>query len=307
MATGPSTLDWSLVQAFLAVAEQGSLSAAARVLGASQPTLGRQIKAMEDQLGVELFHRHEKGFSLTETGTSLLASAQAMRASIHEIELHAAGKGEALEGPVRITASVMVSVYLLPPVIATLRMREPSIAIELCPTDASSNLYFREADIAVRMYRPSQLDLVTQYLGDLTLSIFAAKRYVERRGIPKSAADLLSHDVVGFDRDSQIIEGFRQSGYTVTRDWFKVRVDHQVAYFALVRAGCGIGFGQTVIGRRDPDLVEIPLDLTLPRLPVWLTAHEAIRQTPRVQRVWDLLVTELRELCDHEEGAPPAR
>jgi DNA-binding transcriptional LysR family regulator len=125
MARGTPSLDWSLVQAFLAVADHGSLSAAARTLGASQPTLGRQIHTMEEELGVELFQRHERGLSLTEAGRGLLASARAMREAVHDIELRALGKGEALEGTVRVTSSVAVAIHHLPAIVAALRLEEP--------------------------------------------------------------------------------------------------------------------------------------------------------------------------------------
>ncbi|HEX6272201.1 MAG TPA: LysR family transcriptional regulator, partial [Polyangiaceae bacterium] len=245
---GKSALDWSLVQAFLGVAEHGSLSAAARALGATQPTLGRQVRAIEEQLGVALFQRTEKGFTLTETGEALLPSARAMRQAVHDIELGAAGKGHGIEGTVRVTSSIVMATYHLPDILATLRREEPLIAVELAPSDESSNLHFREADIAVRMYRPTQLDLVTQHLGELRLGIFASKAYVARRGLPKTPPELFEHDIVGFDRDPAILEGFRAAGFPVERGFFKLRTDDQVAYWQLVRAGAGIGFGQRVLG-----------------------------------------------------------
>jgi DNA-binding transcriptional LysR family regulator len=307
MARAPSSLDWSLVQAFLAVAEHGSLSAAARALGASQPTLGRQVRAMEEQLGSELFQRHDKGFTLTETGSSLLGSARAMRQALHDIELSAAGKEATLEGTVRVTSSVVLANYHLPPIIAELRRDEPLIAVELFASDESSNLHFREADIAVRMYRPTQLDLVTQFLGELRIGAFAARSYVARRGLPKTPEEFLAHDLVGMDRNPAILEGFRRAGFPVDRDRFKVRCDDPAVYLELVRAGVGIGFGQTSIARRDEELVEVPLELGLPRLPLWLTAHEAVRQTPRVERVWERLATGLRELAASDVPAQARR
>jgi len=292
-----SSLDWSLVQAFLAVADHGSLSAAARALGASQPTLGRQIKAMEEQLGAELFHRRGHGLDLTSIGESLLPAARAMRGAAHDLELVTAGASRELEGTVRITASVAVAVHHLPPIITEIRKCEPRIAIELVPSDETSNLHFREADIAVRMYRPTQLDLVTSHIGDLELGVYAAKSYAARRGLPQTPEEILAHDVVGMDRNGQILEGFRRAGYPVEREWFMVRADDYAAHWALVRAGAGIGFAQKAIGRADPELIEIPLELGLPILPVWLTAHEAVRSAPRVSRVWDLLAAGLREVC----------
>ena len=291
-----TAFDWSLVQAFLAVAEEGSLSAAARSLGASQPTLGRQVHALEAQLGAELFLRRARGYELTETGAALVAPARAMREAVGQMALTAAGRVAQLDGTVRITSSDMMSAYHLPAILARLREAEPQIAIELYPSDHTSNLLYREADIAIRMYRPSQLDLVTQHLGDLSLSVFASKSYLQRRGRPRSKEDILEHDFVGYDQDSAIIEGFRAAGLPITRDFFKMRCDHNIANWALVRGGCGIGFGQTNIGRTDPEMEEIDLGFPLPVLPVWLTAHEAMRHTPRIRRVWDMLAEELRQI-----------
>jgi DNA-binding transcriptional LysR family regulator len=291
-----SSLDWSLVRAFLSVAEHGSLSAAARALGSSQPTLGRQVRAMQDVLGVELFHRRDRGLSLTDAGEGLLPAARAMRQAAHDIELVAAGRGEALEGTVRVTSSVVVATHHLPAIVARLRREEPLIAVEVFASDESSNLHFREADIAVRMYRPTQLDLVTLYLGELRLGLFAAKSYLERRGLPRKPADLLEHDVIGFDSNNALIEGFKAAGYSVTRDFFKVRCDAQGAYWQLVVAGAGIGFTQRSIAQAEPAVVEVPLAIDLPTLPVYLSAHESVRHGPRVRKVWDQLAAGMREV-----------
>ncbi|MCB1411484.1 MAG: LysR family transcriptional regulator [Rhodobacteraceae bacterium] len=291
-----TALDWSLVQAFLAVAETGSLSAAARALGRSQPTLGRQIKAIEDQLGADLFHRQPRGFSLTEDGQALIEPARTMREAANRMTLAVAGHEARLEGTVRITASVAVSVWHLPPVLAGIREAEPRIRIDLVPTDRTSNLLYREADIAVRMYRPTQQDLIARHLGDVGIAAFAAKRYLARRGMPRDPQDLARHDLVGLDRDMLLIEGFRRGGLPATRDWFSTRSDDIVAAWELVRAGCGIGFAQRSLGARDPLVQEIDLGFPLPRLPVWLTAHPVMRRTPRIRRVWDLLAEGLEPM-----------
>lgn len=284
-----SSLDWSLIRAFLAVAEGGSLSAAGRALGVTQPTLGRQIAALENALGADLFHRQPRGFSLTETGAALIGPARSMRDAAGEIALTAAGQTARLEGSVRITASVMVATCHLPPILARIREEEPLIALDLVPSDATTNLLFREADIAVRMYRPTQLDLVTRFLGNMPLGIYAAQSYLDRRGTPQTAAEFLTHDVIGYDQSTLIEDGFRAMGFAVGRDHFKVRTDDNMAYWHLVRAGCGIGFVQDAIAMTDPAVVKIALGFDLPLLPVWLTAHQAMRQTPRIRRVWDML------------------
>lgn len=285
-------MDWSLVRAFLAVAEEGSLSAAARSLGASQPTLGRQIKTMEAELGADLFHRQSRGFALTDTGVAMLEPARAMRDAMRQIALTAAGQQAGLAGTVRITASVVLSATHLPPIIADMRVAEPDIVIELVPSDDSRNLLYREADIAVRMYRPTQLDLVTRHIGDLGIALYGSDTYFAQRGEP-TLDNLVSHDFVGYDESTLIIEGMQQAGFPVDRDFFKVRCDDQNAYLALIRAGCGLGFAQSTLMDNTTGLRRVDLGLPLPSLPVWLTAHAAMRQTPRIRRVWDMLASGL--------------
>ncbi len=284
-----SGFDWSLVQSFLAVAETGSLSAAGRDLGVSQPTLGRRILALEQSLGASLFQRQPSGMALTPQGQTLLPHARAMQAAAHALGLVAAGEETALAGSVRITASEMISHHVLPPILAELRATVPEIQIELVPTDATHNLLFREADIAVRMYRPEQLDMVARHIGDIPIGLFGASRYLDRRGRPRTRDDLRQHDIVGFDRSDQIVEGFRAVGWAVSRDWFPLRCDSNAVYWELVRAGCGLGFSQGPLGRADPKVEQIDIDLGIPPLPVWLTTHERIRRTPRIGRVWDHL------------------
>jgi len=291
-----SDLDWSLVQSFLAVAETGSLSAAARRLGLSQPTLGRRVREIETALGAEVFRRHAKGLALTETGQAMLGPAQAMREAAGRLALVAAGEDRGLSGPVRITASVVVSHFLLPDVLARIRREEPGIEIDLVASDSSENLLFREADIAVRMYRPDQLDVVTRHVTDLAMGIYAATGYLDHAGRPTTLNALLALDWVGFDRNEMIIRGMVEAGWQVTRDFFKLRSDDQAAYWQMVRAGGGVGIMQAAIGERDPLVERLLPELPLPQLPVWLTAHETVRRIPRVARVWGALVAGLSAL-----------
>ncbi|MBN8189034.1 LysR family transcriptional regulator [Salipiger thiooxidans] len=289
MAVSINSLDWSLVQTFLAVAEHGSLSAAAARLGTSQPTVGRQVREIERQLGVELFRRQPRGLDLTETGAALLPHAQAMRDSLQSLRLAAEGRSERLAGTVRITASVMSAHYHLPPIIARIRALEPEIAIDLVPTDLTENLHYREVDIAVRMYRPEQLDLVMRHLGDLEMGVYAARDYLDRRGRPDTLEALWQSDLVGLDRRDMMLRAMRDMGLPATRDWFSTRCDDFVTGYELVASGCGIGVLQCNIADRDPRLERLFPGLRLPGLPVYLTVHEAMRRTPRIARVWELL------------------
>lgn len=289
--------DWTLIQSFLAVAETGSLSAAAERLGRSQPTLGRQIHNLETALDTQLFDRHARGLRLSDTGVALLPHAEAMAAALGRLTMTAAALASDLAGPVRITASVYLSHYVLPRVIAQIRQHLPDVQIELAPSDDSESLHFREADIAIRMYRPTQLDLIARHVADIDIGVFAATSYLERAGRPVRIQDLLAHDLIGFDRNDLILRLMQQEGYNVARESFAVRCDNQAIYLELVRAGCGIGFSQVPVGLADPLLERLDIDLAIPPLPVWLTAHEKTRQTPRVRAVWEQLARILPPAC----------
>lgn len=287
-------LDWSLIRAFLAVAETGSLSAAARALGSSQPTVGRQVREIEAALGVEVFQRHAKGLTLTETGEAMFPAAKKMRDAAGEIALVAAGRDTKPTGTVRITASVIVAHFVLPQILAKLRVDEPGIEIDLVASDSSDNLLFREADIALRMYRPDQLDMVTLHVTDLPLGIYARRDYLDRVGRPETVEDALKLDWVGYDRSDLMLRGMRELGWSVDRSFFATRTDDQAGNWQLIRAGCGIGIVQIATGQSAPEVERLFPDMPLPSLPVWLTAHEAMRRTPRIARVWDALADGLK-------------
>ncbi len=289
-----SDIDWSLVRAFLAVAEKGSLSAAGRLLGTSQPTLGRQVRQLEDLLGQVLFHRKPKGLELTANGQSLLEPARIMHRAMIEIELTAAGQQTEATGTVRITASDTVSVYILPPILAALHADHPGIRIDVVPSDSSENLLFREADIAVRMYRPEQLELVARHLGDFPLGLFASRSYLQKAGRPRTIADLFDHPVIGYDRNEEIIRGMQERNMPASRDMFAFRCDSHTVGWEMVRAGCGVGFGMKALGALHDDVEDLDFDIDLPSLPVWLATHQALRHTPRIAVVWEALASGLK-------------
>ena len=289
MALYSPSSDWSHVQSFLAVAETGSLSAAATKLGQSQPTIGRHVKALEDELGVELFHRHARGLSLTDVGADIRPAAEAMRASMATIALKAEAQSDTSEGTVRIASSDFVAHHVLPKMLSEIRAEYPGIQLVVIPSDNTENLLFREADIAIRMYRPDQLELVTRHVADIELGTFAARSYLDRHGRPKTAADLLDYDMVGYDQSTLITDTMHALGWPAGPDTFVVRCDHHPVYWEMVRAGCGIGFTQAKVGRADPLVEELELDLEIPPLPIWLTAHQTVRKAPRVDAIWQAL------------------
>lgn len=281
--------DWTLIRSFLAVIEEGSLLAAAKRLRSSQPTLGRHMALLEQQLGLSLFERTGRGLTPNAAALGLAERARAMADNAAAIGLAASGQGDLPSGTVRITASQTVAAYLLPPLLRDMRQELPGIAVEIVSSNAVSNLLRREADIAIRMVRPNQATLVARKIAEVGLGAYAHKDYLRQRGTPKSAADLLRHDLIGYDADEAMIEGFRAGGLDVDRDNFRFRCDDHIVLGEALRAGLGIGFLAEYVARRDTGLVRLTLNLPLPRLPVWLTVHREIRSSRRIRLAYDFL------------------
>lgn len=286
-------LDWTLLRAFLATVDTGSLSAAAQTLGTTQPTLSRHIKELETAIGTPLFRRSVKGLEPTDAALALVDDAREMGRAAEALALKAQGKAETLSGTVRITASVVVSNLILPPIIADLRRTEPLIQIEIVASDASQNLLRRDADIALRMFDPTQNSLIARKLGDTPLGLYAAKSYTARKGRPQTMRDILDHDVIGFDRADDILRGYAAMGFPVTRHQFPVRTDDQMVCWHLLLAGAGIGFAQDLLAGAQSNLEKLDLGMNLPALPVWLVMHEEVRTNARIRRVADFLSTAL--------------
>ncbi|MCP5088019.1 MAG: LysR family transcriptional regulator [Rhodobacteraceae bacterium] len=284
--------DWTLIQSFLAVAEKGSFTAAARTSNSSQPTIGRHIQQLQEQLGSVLFQRGEKGYVLTQTGLDLFEHAKAMRASAARISLVAEGQAEDVAGTVRITASEIIATFVMPVVLAKLIAAEPLLQIELVATNSTENLLLREADIAVRMVRPDQQSLFSRKLGDISLGMFAATSYLRQRGIPETFEALKQHTLLGYDRSDLLINGMLELGFTVDRNSFAFRADNQVVYMEALKAGMGIGASQVSLAEQA-GLVRLFPDMPIEPLPVWLTAHNELRTSARVRRVFDFLANEL--------------
>ena len=295
-AFDPATMDWNLLRALGAVLAQGSLTQAALRLGTSQPTLSRQIAALELALGAPLFERGARrliptaqALALAEPAARMLAAAQAC-ALAADAALSQAG---ALAGTVRLTASEVVSSQVLPALLAGLARRHPEIQIELVPGDTLSNLLEREADIAVRMLRPTQGTLITRHIADWPLGFYAHRDLLAAAGSAPTPATLEAWRWIGFDQSTQLIDGFCSAGFTVDRRFFGFRCDNQMVNLEAVRQGLGIGIVMAPLARRSPALVRVLPELALPVLPVWLTAHRELRASRRLKLVWDLLAASL--------------
>lgn len=284
--------DWGLLRAFLEVANSGSLSRAAVALGSSQPTLSRQIAQLEVHLGQALFERTTRGVRLTEAGAALRRPAEHMHEQARLFTLAAAGRSQTLAGTVRVTASEIVSAYVLPEMLRKLRDAHPEIQIELVASNTLENLLEREADIALRMARPRQSALVARRLPDQPLGLYAHRDYVRDHGEP-TPADMQQHRWVGYDRSDLMLRGFRAAGYAVTKDLFGFRCDNQIVAWQAVLAGLGIGGVLQRVAARTPELVQVLPTVPLAPLPMWITVHRELRGTPRLRLVFDALAAAL--------------
>lgn len=292
VANDAARLDWDLVRTFLALLEHGSLSAAARVLHSSQPTVGRQLDALEAALSSVLFVRSPQGLVPTPTALDLAEPAKQMASSWATIARVALGHTETLAGTVRITASRTVSTYVLPAILADIRRRWPEIQLELVATDVVQDLLRRDADIALRMMRPTQDDVVARKVADLSLGLYGAAGYFERRGQPTSLAALREHDLVGLDRLDDIIRGLAAAGLVLERRDFCFRCDDHVAAVDAVAAGIGLGFVANHVARAR-GLVRSTLPLPPLSLPVWVAMHQEVRTSTRIRAVADALAEAL--------------
>lgn len=291
------TFDWGLIPSFLAVFEEGSLSGAARMLDHSQPTLGRHIAELEAQIGLTLFVRTGRGYVPTEAAAALFERAKAMRSAAAAISLAAEGRAETLEGTVRVTASEVVATYILPAILAPLLRQEPLLQIEVVASNSNENLLLREADVAVRMVEPTQSDLVAQKIGSLEMGLFAHEDYLARMGVPATIEEIRAHVFLGYDRWEAMIEGMRRFGVDAHRSDFRYRTDDQVAYAEAIVAGVGIGVAMVHCLRDRAGIVRVMDDMPIPPLGMWLAAHQELRTSARVRRVYDTLRDGLKEVC----------
>ena len=284
-----NNLDWNQLKAFLETAETGSLSAAARKLGLTQPTLSRQVAAIEQRMGVTLFERVGKSMVLTPTGLDLLEHARAMGAAADALGLAATGRSQAVGGVVSVSASDAVAAMLLPPLVKQLREQEPGIAVEVIPSNALSDLLRREADIAVRHVKPEQPELIARFIREATAHFYASEAWVKTHGHPRSAEDAAHLPFVGSDRQGQYLGYLRMHGLNVSEANFSCYADHTVAHWALVQQGLGIGAMMEEIARDTPGMVRVLDDLPPIRFPVWLVTHRELRTSRRIRVVFEAL------------------
>jgi DNA-binding transcriptional LysR family regulator len=281
--------DWSLVRSFLAVLEVGSLLGAARMLRSSQPTIGRHVAELEAQLGVVLFERTGRGLAPTAAALRLADAARAMQTGADQLARSAMTTDRTAAGSVRITASQPMACFVLPALLARMRVVLPEVQVDLVASNSVSNLLRREADIAIRMVQPEQTTLIARRVGNVIVRACAHQDYLRRRGTPRQPADLLSHDLIGGDRNEDTLKGFSVHGLPVERQHFSFRTDDLIVAWQAVRAGLGIGFVSEHLIRSDPGVIPVLPKLRIKTFPVWLAVHREIRTSKRIQAVYDFL------------------
>jgi len=287
-------IQWDHWRSFIAVAEQGSLSAAARMLGLTQPTVSRHIDLLESAVAAALFLRSPQGMDLSDLGEQLLDEARAMAASAAALERAASAPADAVRGVVRITASEVVGSEILPDVIGRLVRECPGLEVELVLSNRNEDLLRREADIAVRMARPTQAGLVARKIADVRIGLYAHSRYLARFGMPQSPQELAGHVLIGPDRDISALAALNTTG--ITRRMIRFRCDRESAQMNAIRAGVGIGAMQAGIAKRSPQLCPVLAEHVSFPLECWLAVHEDLRRNARMRAAFDHLAEHLPEV-----------
>jgi len=285
--------DWNRARAFLVTAEEGSLSAAARALGLAQPTLGRQVDALEEELGVVLFERVGRGFTLTPSGLELLEHVRAMGEAANRVSLAAAGQSQSIEGNVSIAASETYSAMLLPKIVARLRREHPGITIEIVASTKPSDLRRREADIAIRNFAPTEPDLIARKIRDVPARLYATPGYLKSIGDPLLPYDLRNADFISIDGSGMFLKGLNAWGISVTERNFPILCENYFVMWEMVKEGLGIGVLDGNLGDAEPLVRRVLPDFQPLMFPIWLVAHREVNTSRRIRLVFDLLATEL--------------
>lgn len=296
---------WELYRSLLAVIRAGSLSAAARALGLTQPTIGRHVDVLEARLATTLFVRSQAGLQPTDAALALVPHAEAMANAAEALVRTASGEANEERGAVRLTASEIVGVELVAPLLRSFVASRPRVTVELMLSSRTEDLLRREADIAIRLFRPTQTALSAKRLGAVGFGYFAHPSYLAMRGTPKTEAALREHSLVGFDSEA-LLRRVQRDGLAFPREAFAFRCDSYVAQHAAIRAGVGIGKTMAALARRD-GLVRIFPDAPLGTVDVWLAMHADLRLVRRMRLLYDFLATELGAFLRREAIADTKR
>lgn len=289
------TIDWNQVRAFHATAVAGSLSAAARQLGLTQPTLSRQVVALEAHLGVTLFERRSRKLVLTETGMDLLDHIRIMGDAADTLVLAASGRAQEIGGRVCISATDTFAAYVLPEIVARIRAEAPQITIAIVASNEFSDLHRGEADIAIRHVRPDRPGLVGRHVRDTEASFFASEDWAARNGRPEEPADLARAGLMGFD-DARFSGFLREIGIPIATEDFRIVSESSVVIWEMARRGMGVAVMLREVAERTPAMVNLLPDMVPIPVPIWLVTHQELQASPRIRLVQAILAEELARL-----------
>jgi len=283
------SFDWNQVRAFLATVEEGSLSKAAKSLGQTQPTLGRQVSALEESLGVTLFERVGRSLVLSESGLALLEHVQLMGEAANRISLAASGQSQAIEGVVRITASDATCSYILPDVIPLIQAAAPNIEVEIISSNDIRDLLRREADISLRHARPTQPDLVAKVIFETTAHVYGTQSYFEKHGRPKTIDELSKAQFVGLEHSTRLLQPMASMGLNLTAKNFKLVANTSVAGWEMVKRGLGLGLMSVNVAQLTPEIEMVLPDLPPAPVQTWLVTHRELHTSRKIRLVFDIL------------------
>ena len=290
MNTQPNMPDWNQMRALLATVEAGSLSAAAKRLGLTQPTLGRQVAALEESLGLVIFERVGRSLVLTEAGQQLMAALREMGAAAERVTLSAAAQSQSIEGVVRITTADIYAGHVLPPLLEKIQAVAPAIRIEVLATGSISDLLRREADIAIRHVRPEQDGLIARRCKDTAAFVYGTPALLDRLGRPQTGEELARGQFVGAlqGNDDFIAEMVRR-GVPLGPENFPLATQSGMTGWEWVRKGMCLGAMVEAVARLTPE-VQVAVPSIAPiAVPVWMVTHRELHTSRRIRLVFDML------------------
>lgn len=287
---GPNFDDWNLLRSFIAIFETGTLTEAARRLGTTQPSMGRHLRELEALLGETLFVRLPGQLKPNQRALSLFETTAPMHQAVREAARLFTDKPEQIVGVVRVAVSEAYGYHVVPRLLAPLLHEQPELEIELAVSNRSDNLLRRDADIAVRHFRPQQDDLVVRKVGDTEFGLFAHEDYIARFGEPTGFVQPEGAMLAGFDREPMPLAAVLLHGAVpATPLRFRWRSDSILALQAAVECGAAIGMYFVDIAAERPGLRRVLADQVGLKQEVWLCAHDELRRSHRMRHVWERL------------------
>jgi DNA-binding transcriptional LysR family regulator len=293
-------MDWDKLRVFHAVAEAGSFTHAGETLNLSQSAVSRQISALEETLGVPLFHRHARGLILTEQGEQLNRTVREVFAKLAMTEALLTESKEKPAGRLKVTTTVGFGSTWLAPRLAQFFELYPDVSISLLLDDLELDLAMREADVAIRMHPPRQPDLVQRHLMTIQWQVCASPEYLKQSGVPQRAEDLDAHKLILFGEHHPPVQDINWLADAGRRPGNPRRATLEVnslqAMLLAIRSGIGIGALTDYQLSENQDLVRVLPDLNAPQVDVYFVYPEELRNSKRVAVFRDFLLARLAEL-----------